>query len=143
MRHLMKGSKAAMHRLLRPSIPFLGRARPHLACTLIASALAACSGGGSSTATSLAPASASLGTLKLALTDAPACGFDHVYVTIDKVRVHPSSTAQDTDTGWSEIPVSPARRIDLLTLTNGALEELGAAALPPGAYAQMRLVLAS
>lgn len=115
-------------------------------CTLIATAMAACSGGGgggSQAPASLPPASASMGTLRLALTDAPACGFEHVFVTIEKVRVHQSSTAQDTDAGWSDIALTPARRIDLLTLTNGAVADLGATALPAGQYAQMQLVLSS
>jgi hypothetical protein len=77
------------------------------------------------------------------MTDAPACGLDHVYVGLEKVRMHQSSTAQDADAGWTEVRLDPARRIDLLSLTNGALHELGTTALPTGTYAQMRLVLAS
>src|SRR5262245_56562253 len=65
------------------------------------------------------------GTLRVALTDAPACGYDHVYVTVERVRVHMSSSASDNDGGWSEVVVSPAQRIDLLGLTNGELAELG------------------
>lgn len=64
-------------------------------------------------------------TLKLALTDAPSCGFDAVNITVQKVRVHQVSTALDTDSGWSEIVLAPARRLNLLNLTNGVLEELG------------------
>jgi len=37
--------------------------------------------------------------------------------------------------------LTPARRVDLLTLTNGVLEELGSTSLPAGRYTQMRLVL--
>ena len=80
--------------------------------------------------------------MKLAVTDAPACGYDSVNVTIEKVRVHQSSTASDTDSGWSEIVLSPALRVDLLALQNGALAELGQVTLPTGTYNQMRLVLA-
>jgi len=82
------------------------------------------------------------GTLSLALTDNPACGYDHVYVTIEKVRVHQNASADDNAPGWHEIVVSPARRIDLLTLTNGKLEELGETSLPAGVYNQLQLVLA-
>ncbi|MET0351849.1 MAG: DUF4382 domain-containing protein [Rhizobacter sp.] len=82
------------------------------------------------------------GTMRLSITDAPACGYDTVHVTIERVRVHPSATAADGDTGWSEIVLSPARRIDLLTLTNGVLADLGDIVLPAGRYTQVRLVLA-
>lgn len=83
------------------------------------------------------------GTMRLALTDAPACGYDQVNVTVEKVRLHKASGAGVSDIGWSEIVLNPARRIDLLGLTNGVLEELGEIALEEGTYRQMRLVLAS
>jgi len=57
--------------------------------------------------------------------------------------VHQSPTASDSDAGWSEIVLSPARRVDLLTLSNGVLEDLGQTALPAGTYTQLRLVLAA
>lgn len=79
----------------------------------------------------------------MALTDAPACGYDEVNVTIERIGVHRSSTAQDSDAGWSEIVLTPPKRVDLLTLTNGVLEELGSTSLPAGRYSQLRLVLAS
>lgn len=82
------------------------------------------------------------GTLAVALTDAPACGFDAVNVTVDKVRVHQSSNAAENAPGWAEIILDPARKINLLDLTNGALEELGQIPLAAGHYTQLRLVLA-
>jgi hypothetical protein len=111
--------------------------RARFAALAGAIALAACGGGGGD-----AEESAGTGTMRVALTDAPACGYDHVYVTVDRVRVHQSAGAAESDGGWSEIVVSPARRVDLLGLTNGALEELGQTPLPAGTYTQMRLVLA-
>lgn len=99
--------------------------------------LAACGGGGSGSG-----GVAGNGTLRVALTDAPACGFDQVNVTIEKVRVHQSGSAAESDAGWSEIVLNPARRVDLLTLTNGVLTELGQTTLPAGKYTQLRLVLA-
>ncbi len=100
---------------------------------LAVATLAACGGGGGGSES---------GTLKLALTDAPSCGYDEVNVTIEKVRVHQSSSASETDSsGWSEIVLSPALRVDLLKLQNGALAELGQVTLPTGSYNQMRLVL--
>jgi hypothetical protein len=84
----------------------------------------------------------STGTLRLSITDQPACGYDKVFITVEQVRVHQSGDAGDADSGWHQIVLVPARRIDLLTLTNGVLEELGQTALPAGKYTQMRLVLA-
>lgn len=107
---------------------------------LIATSLVACGGGGGGTSTP-PPATASMGTLSVALTDAPACGFDAVNVTVNKVRVNSSATASDTDAGWTDITLNPARKINLLNLTNGALDTLGQAALPAGHYSQLRLVL--
>ena len=99
---------------------------------LLVAGLAACGGGGGG---------ASNGTLRLALTDAPACGYDAVNVTIEKVRVHKSDSAGDADGGWAEIVLNPARRVNLLDLTNGVLDELGQTPLPAGKYTQLRLVL--
>jgi hypothetical protein len=55
--------------------------------------------------------------------------------------VHQNAAAGEADGGWSEIVLNPARKIDLLNLTNGVLEDLGQTSLPVGAYNQMRLVL--
>ena len=81
------------------------------------------------------------GTMGVSLTDAPACGFDKVYVTVNKVRVHQSSSASGNAAGWTDIMLNPARKIDLLSLNNGALENLGEATLAAGHYTQLRLVL--
>ena len=83
-----------------------------------------------------------LGTLNVSLTDAPACGFDAVNVTVQKVRVHTNAVADDTDAGWSEILLNPSRRLNLLDLMNGVTTNLGQTALPTGKYTQLRLVLA-
>lgn len=96
--------------------------------------LSACGGGGSS---------ASTGTLRMAVTDAPACGYDHVYVTVNAVKFHQNADANDTDAGWQTLALSGTpQRIDLLDLSNGLLQELGQTVLPTGTYTQMRLVLA-
>ena len=109
---------------------------PHhsLSATAVAASvlLFACGGGAGSDS----------GTLRLALTDAPACGFDRVDVTVQKVRVHKSGSASDADDGWSEVVLNPPKRVDLLSLTNGALVELGQTPLATGQYTQMRFVLA-
>src|SRR3990172_7656429 len=81
------------------------------------------------------------GTLGVSMTDAPACGFDAVNVTVIKVRTHQSSSASDTDAGWTDITLSPARKINLLDLSNGVLQSLGETPLAAGHYTQLRLVL--
>lgn len=100
-----------------------------------AAVLAACGGGGGG-------GDSGDGTLRVALTDA-TCAYDHVFVTVEKVGVHKSATAGDNEAGWSEIVLSPPRKIDLRALANGVLEELGTTPLPAGRYSQVRLVLSS
>ncbi|HEY1042299.1 MAG TPA: DUF4382 domain-containing protein [Telluria sp.] len=104
----------------------------------LAATLAACGGGGDGGS---APPVTTMGTLGVSLTDAPACGFDAVNVTVNKVRVHRSATAGDTESGWTDIVLSPAKKINLLNLTNGVLEPLGQTPLEQGKYSQLRLVL--
>ena len=96
-----------------------------------------CGGGGGGGSSS----QSGTGTLNVSLTDAPAGGFDAVNVTVSKVRVHQSASATENDAGWTDITLSPARKINLLNLTNGALEELGETPLAAGHYTQLRLVL--
>ncbi|MTW14577.1 DUF4382 domain-containing protein, partial [Pseudoduganella eburnea] len=64
-------------------------------------------------------------------------------VTVSKVRINSSASASDTDGGWTDITLSPARKINLLNLNNGALDALGTASLGAGHYSQLRLVLDS
>jgi len=97
-----------------------------------AAVLAACGGGGGGSAP---------GTLNVAMTDAPSCGYDAVNVTVQKIRVNQSATAGENDAGWTEITLNPARKINLLDLTNGVLADLGQTPLAAGHYTQMRLVL--
>lgn len=101
--------------------------------------MAACGGGGGDGGS---PPAGS-GNLRLAMTDAPSCGYDHIWITVEKVSVHQNATASDSDAGWTDLALTPPRKIDLLALTNGVLEELGTVPLPAGSYSQIRLVLAS
>jgi len=112
--------------------------RSKLAMVCAAALLAACGGGGGGGGGGIG----GTGTMHVSLTDAPSCGYDQVNVTIDRVRVNQNASAADTDGDWSEIVLSPARRVDLLTLSNGVLEDLGQTQLPAGKYTQLRLVLA-
>src|SRR5437870_5366495 len=80
------------------------------------------------------------------MTDAPACGFDAVNVTVSKVRVHQSDNASENAAGWTDITLNPPRKINLLDLNdptqpNRALESLGETPLEAGHYTQLRLVL--
>jgi hypothetical protein len=111
------------------------RALHWIGTAMLACGLAACGGGGGG--------GGGEGTLRVALTDAPSCGFDHVWVTVEKVRVHQSAGASDADAGWSDLTLAAPRRLDLLDFTNGVLEELGTMPLAAGQYSQIRLVLAS
>ena len=116
---------------------FKSKSLAWLMASLLAGLAAGCGGGGGGGG-DVAPAP---GTLAVSLTDAPACGFDAVNVTVIKVRTHQSSSASDTDAGWTDITLSPARKINLLNLSNGVLENLGETPLAAGHYTQLRLVL--
>lgn len=116
------------------------RCRATTGAALLTALLAACGGGGGG---GDMPANATgNGSLRIGLTDAPSCGYDAVNVSVQRVRVHQSSSADPGDAGWQELVFSPARRIDLLSLTNGVFADLGTLSLPAGSYTQVRLVLA-
>ena len=112
-----------------------------LAAAVAAALVAACGGGGGGgeAGTPTDPT----GLLSVSITDAPACGYDHAWVTVEQVRVHSSATAGENDAGWHEIVLAAPLKIDLLELTNGHRHELGQTELPAGTYQQLRLVLAS
>ncbi len=118
-----------------PSVSWFSRA---LVVATATAALAACGGGGGGSSEPVQQQ----GTLRVSLTDSPSCGYSNVFVTVEKVRVHQSASANDNAAGWSEIVLSPAKRVDVLTLTNGVLEGLGQMPLTAGQYQQVRLVLA-
>lgn len=113
-----------------------------MAGTSASSGTAAGSGTDTSSGSASGSASGGNGTLRFAMTDAPACGYDAVNVTVTKVRVHQNGDAGESDAGWQDLSVSPPTRVDLLSLTNGVLFELGQLPLPAGKYTQLRLVLA-
>ena len=87
------------------------------------------------------------GTVSVSLTDAPACGYEAVVVTVNKVRIHQSSTENDQNAaGWKDITLDPPRSINLLDLndptqTSLGLDYLGETQVTAGHYTQLRLVL--
>ena len=116
----------------------------YLVVLVCAFVLAACgggsSGGGNGGQANAAKTGAKLGVF---LTDAPACGFDAVYVTVRQVRVHRSEDAEEDahDDGWTNVNIDPPRKINLLDLNNGVAAALGEGSIGPGTYQQFRLVL--
>ena len=123
------------------SLRSLAGALRWLVLTSAAALLAACGGGGGD-----ATPVAGMGTVRVALTDAPSCkvGNDDlkkVNVTVERVRIHESGDDMPMSGRWYDIDVNPARKINLLDLTNGRLEELGTLPIPAGTYTQVRLVL--
>lgn len=90
---------------------------------------------------------AQLGTVSVSLTDAPACGYEAVVVTVRRVRIHQSSSVDDPNgAGWKDITLDPPRTINLLALNdptqgNLGLDYLGETQLSAGHYTQLRLVL--
>jgi len=69
-----------------------------------------------------------------------------VNVTVDRVRVHQSNSANENAEGWRTIAIVPPRKINLLDLNdptqpNFALEQLGVTPLEAGHYTQVRLAL--
>jgi hypothetical protein len=104
-----------------------------------------CSGGnddgGTSNDSPAGPSGSRQATLRVYLTDKPIEALSGVWVTIASVRIHQSATAGDGDGGWVDIPLDTPMPINLLTLQNGILQELGQTALPAGHYQQVRLAL--
>ena len=87
------------------------------------------------------------GTVSASITDAPACGYEAVVVTVHKVRIHQSGSENNPNgAGWKDITLNPPRTINLLSLNdptqgNNGLDYLGETQLPAGHYTQLRLVL--
>ena len=110
---------------------------------LLAGLVAGCGSGGNGGG---GGGTAQPGMVSVSMTDAPACGYDQVNVTVSKVRIHQSDSADDKAAGWTDITLNPPRTINLLDLNdptqlNFALESLGETPLAAGHYTQLRLVL--
>ncbi|MFO0707341.1 MAG: DUF4382 domain-containing protein [Nitrospira sp.] len=110
---------------------------------VVLSALVMACGGGDGAGTSQVGGT---GTLSVSLTDAPACGYEQVNVTVSRVRVHQSDSANENAAGWTDIVLPTPQKINLLSLNdptqpNFALYSLGETSLGAGHYTQVRLVL--
>ncbi|HLY61126.1 MAG TPA: DUF4382 domain-containing protein [Terriglobia bacterium] len=116
-----------------------------ISALLIASGWIISCGGNSAPVTET---SSTTGVITTSMTDPPTCtaSFDHVYVTVTKVQANISSSAGDTDSGWTTLVdlTSSPKQIDLLSLasTTCLLAQLGSTSgLPPGNYQQIRVIL--
>ena len=96
---------------------------------------------GTSTNSPAGPSGSRQATLRVYLTDKPIEALSGVWVTIASVRVHQSAAAGEEQGGWIDIPLDTPMPINLLTLQNGILQELGQTPLPAGHYQQVRLAL--
>ena len=104
------------------------------AILLMVSPLVSCGGGGGG------GTAGTTGTLSLGLTDA-AGDYQHVFVTIKEIQVNKAAEEEGDGSGWITA-MSPNETIDLKTLENGEIFDLGLAELEVGHYNQMRLILA-
>lgn len=89
--------------------------------------------------------SAAVGTLQVAITDAPASAFASVHVTVDKVVVVPAGKEglADNDASLPVVASFPGGTgVDILSL-HFLPQILGNVALPAGKYTQVRLILAA
>lgn len=78
-----------------------------------------------------------MGSMTVEMTDAPIDSADAVNVFIERVEVN---NTEDEEEGWETLS-EPQQEYNLLDLTNGATEVIGAGDLEAGTYPQIRLVL--
>lgn len=124
-----------------------------LLCTLIvtllvsAVVLSGCGNGKSSSAPSMAFVSVRVS--DPATCSGPTGAFSHIYVTITDVQINTSGSAGPNDSGWVDLTPTLSQnpqQVDLLGAANNQcfLATVGAtAALQPGSYQQIRILLAS
>lgn len=111
-------------RLVSPTVAALS--------TLLVVALAGCGGGGGT-----AVAASGAATLRVHVTDAP---FPFAYVARATVVVHEVAVHERTSDAW-EVVFAGAAEVDLVPLTGGVQQLLAEAAIPPGTYDRVRLVV--
>ncbi len=83
------------------------------------------------------------GDVSVSLTDAPAFGYDNVWITVKEIWFHTDDAAGPNNPAWLKYAVTP-HTVDLLTLCNGAVSPAiwDRIKLPVGTYKQIRIILA-
>jgi trimeric autotransporter adhesin len=67
--------------------------------------------------------------------------FTHVYITTQAIWLNESSSAGPDDGGWSQYPLTTPVTVDLITATNGTLEQIiGGLSITPGTYHEIELI---
>jgi hypothetical protein len=115
-------------------------------CVAVA-ALAGCGGGGSSSPPPVPGPPPAAAALTLSLTGGRTGGYDHVWVTVAAVALNGDATKpyDATDATWTTYTLATPVTLDLASSdsTSGALTDLlKNAAITPGSYAQLRLLVA-
>ncbi|HWR71608.1 MAG TPA: DUF4382 domain-containing protein, partial [Nitrospirota bacterium] len=88
---------------------------------------------------------AGVGAVSVSITDAPAYGFDHVWITVKDLWLHTDGEAGQEQRGWYKFPLSSPITLDLLDLSNGTISApvWDGIELPEGTYRQVRVHLAA
>lgn len=76
-------------------------------------------------------------TVAVQVTDAPATEADHLYVDFGRIELMPAGDSED----GVQTVAEEGGRIDVLTLTNGTIEDLGEIEVPAGTYHQVRIIV--
>jgi hypothetical protein len=88
--------------------------------------------------------STAVGAVQVSLTDAPAYGYEHVWITVRDLWFNTASEAAPEQAGWYKFPLAAPVTLDLLDLSNGAISPpvWDGIELPEGTYQQIRVLLA-
>ncbi len=102
-------------------------------------------GCGSGSSGSTPTGSTAVGAVQISLTDAPAYGYDHVWITVKDIWFNTASEAEPEQAGWFRFPLASPVTLDLLDLGNGAISVpvWDGIELPEGTYQQIRVHLAA
>lgn len=85
---------------------------------------------------------ASKGQIDVSLVDAPADGYQHVWVTTNAIWFHQSTDAKPYDQGWVKFELDAPATVDLMAVASGNLADVFSdLALPEGTYGQIRMFL--